>query len=130
MGCSRSVLTMLTGNFLALDTPVTVAEGERLPSAAVFKRRTHSIISTRSMPPKLGPSRFMTIHDTRLADKELRLIRHLWFFAVLIVAIAVPLVLSAITGNAFTTMKLMSADTLWTLALMRDIFTSGGHLAD
>jgi len=72
----------------------------------------------------------MTIHDTRLVGREARLTRRSWFYAVLIVATSVPLVVSAITGNAFTTMNLMSADTLWTLALMRDIFTSGGHLAD
>ena len=50
--------------------------------------------------------------------------------AVLAAAILLPLTVAVITGNALTTTQLMSADGLWTLALMQDIFADGGHLAD
>lgn len=51
-------------------------------------------------------------------------------YAVLAVAVLLPLSLDAITGNALTTTKALNADTLWTLAFLRDIFVDGGHLAD
>jgi hypothetical protein len=50
--------------------------------------------------------------------------------AALTVAVALPLSLAAITGNALTTARLMGADSLWTLAFVRDILSSGGRLAD
>jgi hypothetical protein len=47
-----------------------------------------------------------------------------------VIAVLVPLSLDAATGNALTTTRALSADALWTLAFMQDIFAHGGHLAD
>jgi hypothetical protein len=45
-------------------------------------------------------------------------------------AVALPLSLAAITGHAFTASRLMGADSLWSLAFLRDILSRGGHLAN
>jgi hypothetical protein len=45
-------------------------------------------------------------------------------------AVALPLSLAAITGHALTASRLMGADSLWSLAFLRDILSRGGHLAD
>jgi hypothetical protein len=72
----------------------------------------------------------MAAQGSELVPKYLRLFGRGSVYASLIIATSVSLSISALTGNALTTRELMSADGLWTLALMRDIFTSGGHLAD
>jgi len=54
----------------------------------------------------------------------------LGFYAVVAIAILTPLGLDAVTGNALTTTRAFSADTLWTLVFLQDIFLHGGHLAD
>ena len=52
------------------------------------------------------------------------------FHAVVAIAILTPLGLDAVTGNALTTTRAFSADTLWTLVFLQDVFLHGGHLAD
>ena len=45
-------------------------------------------------------------------------------------AVASPLKLAAITGHGLTATRLMGADSLWSLAFVRDILSRGGRLAD
>jgi hypothetical protein len=45
-------------------------------------------------------------------------------------AVASPLSLAAITGHGLTATRLMGADSLWSLAFVRDILSRGGRLAD
>ena len=45
-------------------------------------------------------------------------------------AVALPLSLAAITGHGLTVSRLMGADSLWSLAFVRDILSRGGRLAD
>jgi hypothetical protein len=52
------------------------------------------------------------------------------FYAVVTFAILMPLSLDAVTGNGLTTTGAFSADTLWTLAFLQDIFVHSGRLAD
>lgn len=72
----------------------------------------------------------MTVRQASLIGKPAQSRRRLGFYAVLAVATLLPLSIDAVTGNALTTASLMSADGLWTLALVRDILGGGGHLAD
>lgn len=69
-------------------------------------------------------------HVSRSASRSTLLGRSLGFHAVVTFAILMPLSLDAVTGNGLTTTKAFSADTLWTLAFLQDIFVHGGHLAD
>lgn len=45
-------------------------------------------------------------------------------------AVASPLGLAAVTGHGLTATRLMGADSLWSLAFVRDMLSRGGHLAD
>ena len=79
--------------------------------------------------PKRAMARVSARVTGRIADPAQRG-TPLGFYAVAVVAILVPLGLDAITGNALTTTRALSADALWTLGFLQDIFVHGGHLAD
>jgi len=60
--------------------------------------------------------------------------RFLWqrfgLAATVALAVGSPLSLAAITGHGLTATRLMGADSLWSLAFVRDILSRGGRLAD
>lgn len=71
----------------------------------------------------------MDIPQARPAAKR-RFWKRFGLGAIVALAVASPLSLAAITGHGLTATRLMGADSLWSLAFVRDILSGGGHLAD
>ena len=90
-------------------------------TAAARFADTGSIAVPEWIPRALARVSWITARPALLAPS-------LGLSAVVTLAILLPLSLDAVTGNGQTTTGAFSADTLWTLAFLQDIFVHGGRL--